>query len=64
MGEEQIGVLVNSREPGRDVMEFLMVSKPKRTVYSFCKTLKEDEIQRFDIVKFLENRLLIRDGAI
>lgn len=44
-------------------MEFLMGSKPDLTVYSFCKVLKDDKIERFDIVKLLEDHFLIRDGA-
>ena len=63
MKEDKIGALANSRDPGKDVMEFLMGSKPNLTVYSFCKVLKEDKIERFDIAKLLENHLLIRDGA-
>ena len=63
MKEDKIGALVNSREPGKDVMEFLMGSKPDLTVYSFCKVLKDDKIERFDIVKLLEDHFLIRDGA-
>ena len=55
--------LDNSKEPGKDVMEFLMGSKPDLTVYSFCKVLKEDKIERFDIAKLLEKHLLIQDGA-
>ncbi|KAL9971592.1 hypothetical protein ACROYT_G017772 [Oculina patagonica] len=63
MKEDKIGALDNSREPGKDVMEFLMGSKPDLTVYSFCKVMKEDKIERFDIAKLLEDHLLIRDGA-
>lgn len=63
MNEDKIGALDNSKEPGKDVMEFLMGSKPDLTVYSFCKVLKQDNIKRIDIVKLLEEHLLIRDGA-
>ena len=63
MKEDKIGALDNSKEPGNDVMEYLMGSKPDLTVYSFCKILKEDKIERFDIVKLLEDHLLIREGA-
>jgi len=63
MKDRQIEALDNSKEPGKDLMEFLLGSKPNLTVYSFCKTLKEDKIERCDIVKFLESHFLIREGT-
>lgn len=63
MKEDKITSLDNSKEPGKDVMEFLSGSKPNLTVYNFCKVLKEDNIERFDIAKLLEDHLLARDGA-
>lgn len=62
MQENKITALNSSREPGKDVMEFLSGSKPNLTVYSFFRVLKEDKIERFDIAKLLEPHLLIRDG--
>ena len=44
---------------GGEVLEFLKTSKPKLTVYDFCKTLKEETFKRFDIVKELENHFLV-----
>jgi len=63
MKNHQIGALNNSEQPGQDVMEFLEGKKPNLTVYSFCKTLKENNIERFDIVKILENHFLKREGT-
>ena len=63
MKNHQIGALDNSKQPGQDVMEFLEGKKPNLTVYSFCKTLKENNIERFDIVKILENHFLKREGT-
>ena len=63
MEDHQIGALSNSKEPGKDVMEFLMGSKPNLTVYDFCKFLKENKIKRFDVVKILEDHFLVRKGS-
>ncbi|KAL9971593.1 hypothetical protein ACROYT_G017773 [Oculina patagonica] len=60
MEDHLIGGLANVRQPGREVMEFLRASKPDLTVYSFCKTLKEKDMKRFDIVKVLEGYLSIK----
>lgn len=59
----RIDQLRNSKEPGKFVLEFLTGSKPNLTVYDFCKVLKEDNIKRFDIVKVLEDHLLVREGS-
>ena len=63
MTSYQIGALENSKEPGNDVLEFLMASKPDLTVYSFCQTLKGKEFKRFDIVRRLEDHFLFREEA-
>lgn len=63
MKESKITGLVNSREPGKDVMEFLGGCKPNLTVYNFCKVLKHHKMQRFDIAKLLEDHFLVEDGA-
>ena len=57
----EIDVLVNEApvERGRMVLEYLQTSKPNLTVFDFCRTLKEDTIKRFDIVKKLENHFLV-----
>lgn len=61
MAGYKIDALANATpdERGRGVLEFLKTSKPKLTVYDFCKTLKEETFQRFDIVKELENHFLV-----
>ena len=59
----KIDDLSNSQEPGMHVLEFVTGSKPNLTVYDFCKLLKEDNIRRFDIVKVLEDHLLVREGS-
>ena len=61
MKKHQVRSLKNSNQPGQDVMEFLHGSKPDLTVYSFCKTLKEDNMKRFDIVRVLEDHLSIEN---
>lgn len=63
MQDNRIAALDNSKEPGKDVLEFLMGTKPNLTVYSFCKVLKEDILLRFDIAKLLEDHLLIRKDS-
>lgn len=63
MEDHKIGALSNSKEPGKDVIEFLMGSKPNLTVYDFCKFLKEDEMRRLDVVKILEDHFLVREGS-
>jgi len=60
MKEHEVRGLVNSRQPGQDVMEFLGGFIPDLTVYSFCKTLKEDTMKRFDIVRVLKDDLSIK----
>lgn len=59
MKKHEVRGLKNLDRPGQEVMEFLDGSKPDLTVYSFCKMLKGDNMKRFDIVKVLEDHLLI-----
>ena len=59
VNEHDIRALDNSRQPGKDVLDFLLGSNPNLTVYSFCKKLKEDHLKRFDIVRILEGHLSI-----
>ena len=63
MDEIQIGVLVNSKEPGKDLLEYIFAYRPNLTVYEFCKILKEDKVKRFDIVKKLENHFLVSEST-
>jgi len=37
MEDHKIAALENSKEPGKEVLEFLLGTKPDLTVYSFCK---------------------------
>lgn len=57
MTSYDIVALDNYMEPGKAVLEYLMASKPDLTVYSFCKTLKRKEFNRFDIVRRLEDHI-------
>jgi len=59
MEEHLVRGLANLRQSGNAVLEFLRGSKPDLTVYSFCKTLKEDNMNRCDIVMVLEDHLSI-----
>ena len=60
MEEHKIRALENNQQPGQQVMEFLGGFKPNLTVYSFCKTLKEDKMKRLDIVTVrLEDHLTV-----
>ena len=56
-----IMTLENQTEPGKAVLEYLMASKPDLTVYSFCKTLKRREFNRFDIVRRLEDHISFQE---
>ena len=57
MTSYDIVALDNYTDPGKAVLEYLMASKPDLTVYSFCKTLKRKEFNRFDIVRRLEDHI-------
>ena len=64
MKRYQLDALANAApdERGRAILEFLKTSQPSLTVYDFCRTLKEEAFQRFDIVKKLENHFLGESG--
>lgn len=49
----------NAGDRGKAVLDFVKATKPNLTVYDFCKTLKEDNFKRLDIVKKLENHFLV-----
>lgn len=59
----QIVALENSKEPGKELLGFLMTSMPDLTVYSFCQTLKGKEFKRSDIVRRLEDHFSFREEA-
>ena len=61
MTSYDIVALDNYTDPGKAVLEYLMASKPDLTVYSFCKTLKGREFNRFDIVRRLEDHISFRE---
>ena len=57
MDELDISSLEGSQEPGKSVIEYLKANNTELTVYEFCKTLKESNIRRLDIVKELLDHL-------
>ena len=56
----EIGAVEDSHNPGNEVLDYIMASKPDLTVYSFCKTLKGDGFKRLDIVQKLEDHFLVQ----
>ena len=56
-----IGVVEDSSNPGNEVLDYIVTSKPDLTVYSFCKTLKGDRFKRSDIVQKLEDHFLVQE---
>ncbi|XP_068720298.1 uncharacterized protein [Montipora capricornis] len=48
-----------SENPGEEVIACLKTSNPSLTVYHFCKTLKEENIRRLDIVDVLSADLFV-----
>lgn len=57
----QIITLENSDQPGNDVLDFILTTKPDLTVYSFCKPLKGDGFERREIVQELEDHFLVQE---
>ena len=49
----------NAGDRGKAVLDFVKATMPTLTVYEFCKTLKEDNFKRLDIVEELENHFLV-----
>lgn len=50
---------LNAGDRGKAVLDFVKATMPNLTVYEFCKTLKEDNFKRLDIVEELENHFLV-----
>lgn len=50
---------LNAGDRGKAVLDFVKATMPTLTVYEFCKTLKEDNFKRLDIVEELENHFLV-----
>ena len=55
MNKDLVENLETKQHPATQVMDFLLASKPDLLVYSFCKTLKENNC--LNIVKVLEDKL-------
>ena len=57
MDEVERDSLEGSPDAGKTTIAFVKTTKPDLTVYEFCKTLKERNIRRFDIIKELLGHL-------
>ena len=51
--------LEESPDAGKTTIGYVKAAKPYLTVYEFCKTLKEHNIRRFDIIKELLGHLSV-----
>ena len=51
--------LEGSPDAGKTTIGYVKAFNPDLTVYEFCKTLKERNIRRFDIVKELLGHLSV-----
>ena len=63
MDHVRITSLENDPEAGKKTLEYLGASNPDLTVYDFCKTLKEHNIRRLDIVKELLGHLSVPSSS-
>ncbi|XP_068720671.1 uncharacterized protein [Montipora capricornis] len=59
---EDLSSFARCKNPGEEVIDFLLSSNPNLSVYNFCKKLKEKSIRRLDIVAALEDFLVQNDG--
>ena len=59
MGEVDRDSLEGSTDAGKTTVAYVKATVPDLTVYEFCKTLKEQNIRRFDIVKKLLGHLSV-----
>ena len=58
MDQLRIKSLENDPEAaGKSTLEYILSTNPDLTVYNFCKTLKERNIRRLDIVNELRGHL-------
>ena len=62
MEEFHIEYLEGNPEAGKLTMSYLRATDPELTVYEFCKTLKEYNMKRLDIVKELLDHLTVADS--
>lgn len=63
MDHFKIKSLENNPEAGKKTLDYLGSSNPDLTVYEFCKTLKEHNIRRLDIVKELLGHLSVPSSS-
>ena len=57
MDQLNVSLMKGSQDAGARVVDFLKAQNPELTVYDFCKTLKEHNIRRLDIVQELLSHL-------
>lgn len=59
MDEVDRDSLEGSPDAGKTTIAYVKATNPDLTVYEFCKTLKERNIRRFDIIKELLGHLSV-----
>ena len=59
MDELHIDSLEGNPDAGKSVISYLKATYPDLTVYDFCKTLRERNIRRFDIIQKLLGQLSV-----
>ncbi|KAL9971607.1 hypothetical protein ACROYT_G017791 [Oculina patagonica] len=59
MDNDDIDSLEGSQEAGKTIISYLKATNPDLKVYEFCKTLKDHNIRRFDIIKELLGHLSV-----
>ena len=59
MDEVDIDSLEGSQDAGKTIISYLKATNPDLKVYEFCKTLKERNIRRLDIIKELLSQLSV-----
>lgn len=64
MKENTIESLENLDNPTEDVLAYLGASRPRLTVYDFCKTLIHQKIKRNDVVEVLLPHLSCKDDEM
>ena len=57
MDDLDVRSMASCQDAGARVVDFLKAQNPELTVYDFCKTLKEPNIRRLDIVQELLSHL-------
>lgn len=59
MDEVIIDSLEGNQDAGKEIISYLKGANPDLTVYEFCKTLKERNIRRLDIIRELLSQLSV-----